>query len=49
MAGWLDSFELATLKRNRARMVELLAKVELADQADQIADAVLAQPGRYGF
>lgn len=30
-------------------MIELLARVDLADQAAQITDAILADPQRYGY
>ena len=48
-AGLLGSFEQAARRRDRARMIEMLGKVELADQADQISDTILANPTRYGF
>jgi hypothetical protein len=48
-AGLLDTFDNAAHRRDRVRLVELLSRVELADQADQIADAILAEPKRYGF
>ena len=48
-AGLLDAFDQAARRRNRPRMVEILGKVELADQAEEIADAIVAEPERYGF
>lgn len=48
-AGLLDTFNQAARRRDRARMIEVLSKVELADQADKIADGILADPKRYGF
>jgi hypothetical protein len=49
VAGLLDSFDEAARQRDRARMIEVLSEVELDDQADQIADSILAEPERYGF
>jgi hypothetical protein len=48
-AGLLDTFDQAARRRDRGRMVEVLGKVELADQAEKIVDAVFADPNRYGF
>jgi len=48
-AGLLDTFDLAARRRDRARMIEVLGKVELADQAERIADGICADPKRYGF
>lgn len=49
LAGLLDEFERAARARDRAHMIELLCRVELGGQAESIADAILAQPVRYGF
>jgi len=48
-AGILEAWESATISRNRDRMVALLGEVELSEQAERIADTVLADPKRYGF
>jgi hypothetical protein len=48
-AGLLADWDAAAQSRNRKRMVELLSKVDLAGQADQIADTILTDPLRYGF
>lgn len=48
-ANLLDAFDQAARRRDRARMVEVLGKVQLADQAEKIADAILSEPQRYGF
>jgi len=45
----LPEWDAAVRARNCKRMVELLSRVDLADQAEQIANAVLANPQRYGF
>jgi hypothetical protein len=47
--GLLDEWEAAAKLRDRARRLAVLAKVDLADQASDIADAVLRDPKRYGF
>jgi hypothetical protein len=48
-AGLMSEWERAARSRNRERMIELLAKVDLGDQAEWIADTVLSKPGKYGF
>jgi hypothetical protein len=48
-AGLLSEWNAAARSRNRERMIELLGKVDLGDQAEWIADTVLANPGKYGF
>jgi hypothetical protein len=48
-SGLIDRFDEAARKRDRAGIIEVLASVELADQAEHIADALLANPGKYGF
>jgi len=47
--GLMDAFGQAARMRDRDRMIEVLGKVELADQAGSIADGILADPKRYGF
>jgi hypothetical protein len=49
VAGLMPEWDAAAVSRDRKRMVEVLGKVGLASQADQIADTVLANPKRYGF
>jgi hypothetical protein len=44
VAGLLDTFDQAARSRDRVRMIEVLGKVDLADQADKIADSILADP-----
>jgi hypothetical protein len=48
-AELIPEWEAAARSRNRERMIELLSKVGLGDQAEQIADTVLSNPRRYGF
>lgn len=52
-AGLLDAWDAAALKRDRERMVEILAKVTDAgftrDSAIRTVDAVLTDPGKFGF
>ncbi len=48
-AGLLEDWGAAKKSRDRTRMVELLSKVDLADQADKIADTILSNPQRYGL
>ena len=43
-AGIMEEWDRATASRNRDRMIELLGKVELSDQAEHIADSVLTDP-----
>ncbi|HXR85320.1 MAG TPA: hypothetical protein VN728_00030 [Stellaceae bacterium] len=49
MAGLLEKFEDAAQKRDRASMVAFLGDVELAEQSASIADAILANPAKYGY
>jgi hypothetical protein len=37
-----DQFEAAVQSRNRARLIEVLGRVELADQAETLAELVLS-------
>lgn len=48
-AELLGTFDRAAKCRDREGMVAILEKVELGDQAAQIADAVLASPTTYGY
>ncbi len=47
-ADLTDAFDAAVRRRDRARMVELLRAVAVED-AESSADAVLADPKRYGY
>jgi hypothetical protein len=47
--GLLEDWDAAKKSRDRTRMVDLLRKVDLADQADVIADTILSNPQRYGL
>jgi hypothetical protein len=47
-AGLLDEFEGAAHARDRARMIALLARVEVADP-DRSVNAILKNPGEYGY
>ncbi len=48
-AGLLSEWTAAARARNRERMIELIGKVDLGDQAESITDTVLSNPGKYGF
>lgn len=48
-AGLLSEWTAAARSRDRERMIDLLGKVDLADQAESITDTVLSNPGKYGF
>ncbi len=48
-AGLVAEWDVAVRGHHRQRMIELLNKVELGDQAESIADTILANPHRYGF
>lgn len=48
-AGLSAEWDAAARSRNRARMIELLGKVDLEDQAEWMADTILSNPGKYGF
>ena len=47
--GLLPEWQSAARSRNRERMIELLGKVDLGDQAEWITNTVLSNPGKYGF
>jgi hypothetical protein len=49
LAGLLPEWDEAAHSRNGERMVEILCKIGLGGQANEIAGAVLADPQRYGF
>ena len=48
-AGLLSDWDAAARSRHRERMIELLSRVDLGDQAEWIADTVLSNPEKYGF
>jgi hypothetical protein len=48
-AGLMPEWDDAAYSRNREKMIEILGRVGLAGQADNIAENVLADPKRYGF
>lgn len=48
-AGLMDAWGCAAKAKNRKDMVAILSRVELEDQAEWIADTVLANPAKYGF
>jgi hypothetical protein len=43
-ANLLEEWDVAARNRDRAKMRELLSRVDLASQAEWIADTVLADP-----
>jgi len=49
VAGIIEDFDKAAMSRDRNRMIELLGKVELADEAESITNTILAEPKRYGY
>ena len=46
--GLLDQFDDAVRVGDKAQMIAILGRVDLGDQAEQIAETVLAHPTRYG-
>jgi hypothetical protein len=46
-AGLLDAWDAAASSRNRDRLIELLGKVGLSEQAEWISSTVLSNPKRY--
>jgi hypothetical protein len=48
-AGVIEEWDKAASSKDRERMIELLAKVELAEQAEQIAEAALSGFKSDGF
>jgi hypothetical protein len=50
VAGLNGSFDGAARRRDRHKMIEILAAVEMTpDGAAKVADTVLANPARYGL
>jgi hypothetical protein len=50
ISGLIDDWDKAVVKRDRARMIEILMASELtAEQAASTADTTLANPERYGY
>lgn len=50
VSGQMTAWDSAVAKRDRARMIEVLVSTELSEQqAAATTDAVLANPGKYGF
>jgi len=49
VAGLLDKFDRATSQRNKQIMIQLLASVELGDEAESITDTLLSNPKKYGY
>jgi hypothetical protein len=43
-ANLIEEWDEAARNRDRAKMIELLSRVDLASQAEWIADTVLADP-----
>jgi hypothetical protein len=46
--GLLDQFDDAVRAGDRSLMITILEKVELGEPAEKIAEAILADPARYG-
>jgi hypothetical protein len=44
-----DEWTAAANSQNRARMIELLDRVDLVGQSGEIADMILANPAKYGY
>ena len=50
VSGQMPAWDAAVSRRDRARMIEVLMSTELTEkQATETTDAVLADPGKYGF
>jgi hypothetical protein len=47
-AGLLDTFDQAVTRRDRKAVLDILNRVE-APSPDRTIDAILADPGRYGY
>jgi cytochrome c553 len=49
-AGLIDQFDDAAKGRNKEQMIHILRNVELSENdAEAIANTILADPKRYGF
>ena len=50
VSGRIAAWDTAVAKRDRAKMIAVLMATELSEkQAAETTDAVLANPGKYGF
>ena len=49
VAVLMVEWDAAINHRDRKAAIELLGRVELADQAENIVDTVLGEPEKYGF
>jgi hypothetical protein len=49
VAGLLDEFDAAIYAADRHKAIDVLSRVELAEQAASIVDTTLADPAKYGF
>ena len=49
VGGLIEDFDSAIEVHDRAAAIIVLAHVGLSDQAEEIVDSVLANPGFYGF
>lgn len=48
-AGLLNEWDRAVKARDKSRMMDILGQVELADEAEDTTDNLLANPAKYGF
>lgn len=48
-AGLTSAFDRAALARDRTQMVSILKSVELREDAEPIADAILVNPAKFGY
>ena len=48
-AGLIEQLEAAIQAGERSLMIRVLDRLDLADQSGSIAEAILDNPGRYGF
>lgn len=49
-AGLHDAWDNAVINRDRSRMIEILMATDIAKpQGERTADAVLANPQKYGY
>jgi hypothetical protein len=49
VAGLMERWDVAIESGDRKGAIEVLSEVDMADQAGQVVDMVLANPAFYGF
>jgi hypothetical protein len=49
VSGYLSEWDAAVYAADRKNMIEILERVDMANEAESIADQILSNPEFYGF